>query len=138
MADVITVPQVRPVQPALRFLRVIPGVLLLAAVGYAGKLLEKNVGTYARAHHWTFPNIEYVLWAILIGLTISNTVGVPRIFRAGVATYEFWLKAGIVLLGSRFLLGDVLKLGGVSLGLVVIELAVAIAIMTVLGRWFKL
>jgi len=23
---------------------------------------------------------------------------------------EFWLKAGIVLLGSRFLLGDVLKL----------------------------
>src|SRR5207245_10385075 len=65
MADVITVPQVRPVQPALRFLRVIPGVLLLAAVGYAGKLLEQNVGAYAKAHHWTFPNIEYVLWAIV-------------------------------------------------------------------------
>ncbi len=55
MADVITVPQVQPVQPALRFLRVIPGVLLLAAVGYAGKLLEQNVGAYAKAHHWTFP-----------------------------------------------------------------------------------
>ena len=68
MADVITVPQVQPVQPALRFLRVIPGVLLLAAVGYAGKLLEQNVGAYAKAHHWTFPNIEYVLWAILLGL----------------------------------------------------------------------
>src|SRR6266571_7646023 len=109
MADVITVPQVRPVQPALRFLKVVPGVLLLAAVGYAGKLLEANVGKYAKAHHWTFPNIEYVLWAILIGLAISNTVGVPEIFQAGVATYEFWLKAGIVLLGSRFLLGDILK-----------------------------
>src|SRR5213595_952221 len=138
MADVITVPQVRPVQPALRFLRVIPGVLLLAAVGYAGKLLEKNVGAYAKAHHWTFPNIEYVLWAILIGLAISNTVGVPEIFRAGVATYDFWLKAGIVLLGARFLLGDVLKLGGVSLTLVAIERGAAIAIMTVLGRWFRL
>src|ERR1700726_4326868 len=134
MADVITVPQVQPVQPALRFLRVIPGVLLLAAVGYAGKLLEKNVGAYAKAHHWTFPNIEYVLWAILIGLAISNTVGVPEIFRAGVATYEFWLKAGIVLLGARFLLGDVAKLGGVSLGLVAIEIAVAIGFMTFLGR----
>jgi uncharacterized integral membrane protein (TIGR00698 family) len=55
-----------------------------------------------------------------------------------VATYDFWLKAGIVLLGARFLLGDVLKLGGVSLGLVFIELAVAIAIMTVLGRVFRL
>src|SRR3989454_4298299 len=138
MADVITVPQVRPVQPALRFLRVIPGVLLLAAVGYAGKLLEANVGKYAKAHHWTFPNIEYVLWAILIGLAISNTVGVPEIFRAGVATYEFWLKAGIVLLGSRFLLGDVLKLGGASLALVAIEITVSIAFMTLLGRAFRL
>jgi len=138
MADVITVPQVQPVQPALRFLRVIPGVLLLAAVGYAGKLLEQNVGAYAKAHHWTFPNIEYVLWAIVLGLVISNTVGVPELFRTGVATYEFWLKAGIVLLGARFLLGDILKLGGVSLVLVAIEIAGSLAFMTFLGRLFKL
>jgi len=138
MADVITVPQVQPVQPALKFVRVIPGVLLLAAIGYAGKLLEQNVGGFAKAHHWTFPNIEYVLWAILLGLAISNTVGVPEIFRVGVATYEFWLKAGIVLLGARFLLGDILKLGGVSLVLVAIEITGAIAFMTFLGRVFKL
>src|SRR6266478_985824 len=98
MAGTVALPQVRPVNPALQFLKVIPGVLLLAAVGYAGKLLEANVGKYAKAHHWTFPNIEYVLWAILLGLVISNTVGVPEIFRAGVATYEFWLKAGIVFM----------------------------------------
>jgi uncharacterized integral membrane protein (TIGR00698 family) len=138
MAEAIALPQSRPAQPAIQFFRVIPGVLLLAAVGYAGKLLERNVGTYAKAHHWTFPNIEYVLWAILIGLAISNTLGVPQIFRAGVATYEFWLKAGIVLLGSRFLLGDVLKLGGVSLALVAIEIVGAIAFMTFLGRAFGL
>jgi uncharacterized integral membrane protein (TIGR00698 family) len=138
MADAVVVPQVQPVQPALRFLRVIPGVLLLAAIGYAGKLLEQNVGAYAKAHHWVFPNIEYVLWAILLGLLISNTIGVPEIFRSGVATYEFWLKAGIVLLGSRFLLGDILKLGGVSLLLVAVEIAGAIAFMTFLGRVFGL
>src|SRR6201998_3125494 len=138
MSDVITVPQVRPVQPALHFLRIIPGVLLLTAVGYAGKLLEQNVGAYAKTHHWTFPNIEYVLWAIVLGLLISNTVGVPEIFRTGVATYEFWLKAGIVLLGARFLLGDVLRLGGLSLVLVFIELALALTFMTYLGRGFKL
>src|SRR2546429_8402700 len=130
MADVITVPQVRPVQPALRFLRVIPGVLLLAAVGYAGKLLEQNVGAYAKAHHWTFPNIEYVLWAIVLGLVISNTVGIPEIVRTGVATYEFWLKAGIVLLGSTFWLGDVLRLAVVSRLLVAIEIAGSLAFMT--------
>lgn len=138
MADVITVPQVRPVQPALRVLQIVPGLLLLGAVGYAGKLLEQNVGAFAKTHHWVFPNIEYVLWAILLGLVISNTIGVPEIFKSGVATYEFWLKAGIVLLGSRFLLGDILKLGGVSLVLVAVEIGGSLAFMTFLGRVFKL
>src|SRR6202795_1488458 len=143
MSETFAIPQVKQVQvkqaqPNLQFLRVIPGILLLAAIGYAGKLLEQNVGKYAKSHHWIFPNIEYVLWAILLGLAISNTVGVPAIFRAGVATYEFWLKVGIVLLGARFLLGDVLKLGGVSLALVAIEITGAIAFMTLLGRIFHL
>ncbi len=84
------------------------------------------------------PNIEYVLWAILFGLIVSNTVGVPAICRRGVETYEFWLKVGIVLLGVRFLLGDIVKLGGVSLVCVILELLLAIAIMTVLGRAFGL
>jgi len=138
MSETLVLPQAKPAQRAFDFFRVIPGVLLLAAIGYAGKLLEQNVGTYAKAHHWIFPNIEYVLWAIVLGLAISNTVGVPAIFRAGVATYEFWLKVGIVLLGARFLLGDVLKLGGVSLALVAIEITGAIAFMTLLGRLFHL
>jgi uncharacterized integral membrane protein (TIGR00698 family) len=79
-----------------------------------------------------------VLWAIIIGLIISNTIGIPAIFRAGVATYEFFLKLGIVLLGVRFLLGDVLKLGGISLIAVVLELAISIVLMTWLGNYFRL
>lgn len=138
MADVIVVPQLRTPSPALRAVRLVPGLVLLAAIGFAGKLLEQNIGTYAKAHHLVLPNIEYVLWAILLGLAISNTVGVPQIFESGVATYEFWLKAGIVLLGSRFLLGDILKLGGVSLLLVAVEISGSIAFMTLLGRLFKL
>jgi uncharacterized integral membrane protein (TIGR00698 family) len=116
----------------------IPGILLLAVVGYAGKFIEHFIAVYGKAHHLVLPNIEYVLWAILIGLVISNTVGVPAIFRSGVATYEFWLKAGIVLLGARFLLGDVRRLGGVSLILIAIELALALTFMTYLGRAFRL
>src|SRR5579863_6787237 len=116
----------------------IPGLALLAAVGYAGRIIEHSIAAYGKAHHLTLPNIEYVLWAIVIGLAIANTVGVPRLFQAGIATYEFWLKAGIVLLGSRFLLGDVAKLGGVSLVLVAIEIAVSLSFMTALGRAFNL
>src|ERR1017187_10413029 len=138
MAETLALPQIRSVSLRTQFFKLIPGVALLALIGYAGKLLEKNVNLYAKAHHWIFPNIEYVLWAILIGLAISNIFGLADIFKPGVATYEFWLKAGIVLLGSRFLLGDVWKLGGVSILLVGIEIAGAIAFMTVLGRLFGL
>ena len=138
MADAIAFPQSQPLSIPFRFLRLIPGIVLLAAIGYAGKFLEQHVGAYAKSHHWVFPNIEYVLWAILLGLFISNTIGVAKIFQPGVATYEFWLKAGIVLLGSRFLLGDVLHLGGVSLLLVAVEILGALAFMTFLGRLFNL
>src|SRR5262249_51218630 len=117
---------------------VIPGIVLLGAVGYAGKIAEQSIAAYGRAHHLTLPNIEYVLWAIVFGLVVSNTVGVPKLFAAGVDTYEFWLKTGMVLLGARFLLGDVARLGGVSLACVVLELLVSIAVMTALGRAFRL
>ncbi|HKV25668.1 MAG TPA: putative sulfate exporter family transporter [Candidatus Acidoferrum sp.] len=138
MENAIALPQIGQVQQPIKFFRMIPGVALLATIGYAGKWLEHAIGTYVKVHHLVFPNIEYVLWAILIGLFVSNVVGVHEIFRSGIATYEFWLKAGIVLLGARFLLGDILKLGGVSLVLVAIEITGAIAFMTFLGRVFHL
>src|ERR1700722_8640423 len=118
--------------------RVLPGILLLAAIGYAGKFVEQSIAAYGKAHHVALPNIEYVLWAILFGLVVSNTVGIPAAFRPGVDTYEFWLKVGIVFQGVRFLLGDALKLGGASLVFVAIELGVSIALMTWLGRRFGL
>lgn len=120
------------------FLRLIPGVVLLAAIGYLGKLTEQGIAAYGKAHHLHLPNIEYVLWAILYGLIVANVTGVPRMCRPGVATYEFWLKLGIVFLGVRFLLGDVLRLGGFSLVFVAIELAISILLMSALGKWFGL
>jgi uncharacterized integral membrane protein (TIGR00698 family) len=121
-----------------RFLELLPGLLLLLVIGFSGKLIEQSINAYGKANHLALPNIEYVLWAIIIGLIIANTVGVPKLFRPGIATYEFFLKLGIVLLGVRFLLGDVLKLGGISLIAVVLELSISIVLMTWLGNTFKL
>lgn len=138
MSTAVVTEQPTSIGPSSNLLRFVPGVILLAVIGYAGKFIEQSVSRYGKSHHLSLPNIEYVLWAILIGLAISNTIRIPEVFKAGIATYEFWLKVGIVLLGARFILGDVVKLGGLSLGLVLIELLVAIALMTALGRLFKL
>ncbi|HLJ77443.1 MAG TPA: putative sulfate exporter family transporter, partial [Acidobacteriaceae bacterium] len=138
MADSLLVAAPRRTAVSGHIVTLLPGTLLLAAVGYTGKFLEEFLAAYGKAHHLLLPNIEYVLWAILLGLAISNTVGVPEVFRAGVASYEFWLKTGIVLLGARFLMGDLLHLGGISLVLVLFEVGFSLAFMTWLGRTARL
>src|SRR5260370_27835230 len=120
-----------------RALRLVPGLALLFAIGYAGKYVESWIRAYATSRHLSLPNIEYVLWAILFGLILGNALAAFRwfkLFAPGIATYEFFLKLGIALLGVRFLLADVVKLGGISLVLVALEFALATAIMPAPGH----
>ncbi len=126
-----------PLEPA-SLIGTLPGIALLFGIGLLGKLLEHAFSILRTQHHLRLPQIEYVLWAIILGLVVSNSVGVARIFRPGIATYELWLKLGIVLVGARFLLQDVLHIGGLSLGLVAVELILSLSVMTLLGRIFKL
>jgi uncharacterized integral membrane protein (TIGR00698 family) len=116
----------------------VPGVLLLIAVGLLGKYAQVGWKSLARQKHWTVPDIEYVLWAIVFGLLVTNTVGLHRVFRPGVQTYEFWLKVGIVALGVRFVLGDIVRLGGISLVQILVDMVVAGAIILAAARLFGL
>jgi uncharacterized integral membrane protein (TIGR00698 family) len=121
-----------------RLVDYLPGLALLIVVGLLGKYAEVGWLGLAKREYWTVPDIEYVLWAILIGLVIANTVGLHRVFRPGVLTYHFWLKVGIVALGSRFVLGDVLKLGATSLVQIVVDMVVAGSIILAAARLFGL
>ena len=79
-----------------------------------------------------------MLWAIVFGLLVTNTVGLHRVFRPGVQTYEFWLKVGIVALGVRFVLGDIVRLGGISLVKILVDMVVAGAIILAAAHLFGL
>ena len=140
--SVVIADQTEPAEEASftsrNFVDYVPGVLLLIAVGLLGKYAQIGWKSLAHHEHWTVPDIEYVLWAIVIGLLVTNTIGLHRIFRAGVQTYEFWLKIGIVTLGVRFVLGDVVKLGGISLVQILVDMAVAGAIILGAAHLFGL
>jgi uncharacterized integral membrane protein (TIGR00698 family) len=136
-AQTISPPSTLSPTRSQRLVALIPGTLLLFAIGLAGKALE-SLGIFLRAHHHYFPHIEYVLWANILGLLLSNTFTLPDLFRPGLATYELWLKLGIVLVAAKFILSDVLRIGGMSLGLVAIELVLSLTVMTLLGRIFRL
>src|SRR6201987_2395398 len=140
--SVVIADQTEPAEEAIsssrNLLVYVPGVLLLIAVGLLGKYAQIGWKSLARHEHWTVPDIEYVLWAIVIGLLVTNTIGLHHIFRAGVQTYEFLLKIGIVALGVRFVLGDVVKLGGISLVQILVDMAVAGAIILGAAHLFGL
>ncbi len=55
-------------------------------------------------------NLEYALWALMVGLIISNTVGTPTWIRRAALT-EFFIKTGLVLLGAEVLMSRLLALG---------------------------
>jgi hypothetical protein len=55
-----------PIHLGRRIVALVPGLLLLTAVGYAGKFIEQSIAVYTKSHHIVFPNIEYVLWAIVL------------------------------------------------------------------------
>ncbi len=55
-------------------------------------------------------NLEYALWAVLLGLLISNTVGTPVWLRPATRT-EFYIKTGLILLGAEVLFNKLLALG---------------------------
>jgi uncharacterized membrane protein YadS len=83
-----------------RFLLGFPFVFLLAALAY---FLAAQVDIRA----W---GLEYVLWAIIIGLLISNTVGTPKWVMPAVQT-EYYIKTGLILLGASILFGKIILVG---------------------------
>ena len=72
--------------------------------------------SYFLAHQSTIKawGIGYAIWALGLGLLISNTIGTPKWLLAG-ARSEMFIKTGLVLLGAEILFSKILKLGGPGL-----------------------
>lgn len=58
--------------------------------------------------------VEYVIFALALGLLISNTVGVPAWLKPAVQT-EFYIKTGLVVLGTALLLLEILQYGALGI-----------------------
>lgn len=70
--------------------------------------------------------LETVIFSLALGLLIGNLVKLPDWLRAG-AQSEFYVKTGLVLLGSTILFGDILSAG--SFGLIQ-------AVIVVIAVWY--
>jgi len=72
--------------------------------------------------------LEWAFWALIIGLAISNTVGVPKWLRPAIRT-EFYIKTGLVIMGFSVLFSNIAKFGLYGLGIAWIVTPIVILFM---------
>ncbi len=60
--------------------------------------------------------LEWAFWALLTGLLISNTVGVPAWLRPAIRT-EFYIKTGLVIMGFSVIFSNIVNFGLYGLGI---------------------
>jgi len=112
-------------QNLLRSLYIGIAALIVACVGIA--LIGGPVGAFAVGFPVVFvlawlsrflagnglatdSGLEYVIFALFLGLLISNTIGTPEWLRPAVQT-EFYIKTGLVILGAGLLFLEIVQAG---------------------------
>ncbi len=87
--------------------RYIPGFLLVFVLALLSMIISKQ----AFMSKW---GIEYVIFALIFGLIISNFFKVPEFLKAGGQT-EYFIKIGLVCMGANIFFSDVLRGGFMGL-----------------------
>ena len=81
----------------------IPGFIAIFFIAFVSMVISKQ----AFISKW---GISYVLFALAIGLIISNIFKVPKVLKAAGQT-EFFIKIGLVCMGATIMFSVVLKAG---------------------------
>lgn len=76
--------------------------------------------------------LEWAFWAIVVGLLVSNTIGVPKWLKPAVQT-EFYIKAGLVIMGFSVLFSNIINFGLYGLGIAWIVTPIVIIFMWYFG-----
>lgn len=76
--------------------------------------------------------LEWAFWALIVGLLVSNTVGVPNWLRPAVKT-EYYIKTGLVIMGFSVLFSNIVNFGLYGLGIAWIVTPIVIIFMWFFG-----
>jgi uncharacterized integral membrane protein (TIGR00698 family) len=82
-------------------------------------------------------NLNYVVLGILVGVVLTNTWGIPKFAAEGVKCARFVLKMGVIMLGAKYSLAELAKLGAYSVLLVGFFVLGTVFLVLWLGNLFK-
>jgi len=93
---------------------------------------------YGKGFFTDLLHFNYVVTCLVVGILIRNVIGVPHSWESGLTYSGVFMNAGIIMLGSQYLLSDLIKLGTISIIIMVIMVFGGALIFTFMGRWFKM
>ncbi len=100
-------------EKAAGFITGFPVVFILALLG------QLIAGNYTMLYY----GLEYVIWALVLGLFISNVFGVPGWLRGAIKS-EFYIKTGVILLGAGIYFHEIVNAGLYGLAQAVLVVSV--------------
>ncbi len=127
------------------FLEPLAGILLLLILAMAirwyleplVKIMSTSLLPILGFKIYKVLNLNYVVLGILVGVLITNTIGIPSFAASGVKTARFVLKMGVIMLGARYSFAELAKLGVYSIWLIGFFVLGTVFMVLWLGGLFK-
>ena len=126
------------------YLSIFPGIafiLLIACIVRWGlDPMFANWGKMAQAAgilSWDFAkifNLNYVVIGIVIGILVVNVFKIPDWAANGVRTARFFLKSGVILLGTLYSAAELAQLGGLSVVMIGIFVLGSVGLVLFMGK----
>ncbi|MDP2794871.1 MAG: putative sulfate exporter family transporter [Sulfurisoma sp.] len=124
------------------YLSIFPGmayILLIAFIVRWG--LDPTFANWGKdaqpALGWNFAtifNLNYVVLGIVIGIVIVNVFKIPDWAANGVRTARFFLKTGVILLGTLYSATELAQLGGLSVVMIGIFVLGSVGVVLFMGK----
>lgn len=124
------------------YVSVVPGIAFILLIAFIvrwgldpvfanwGKAAEPTLG-------WNFAkilNLNYVVLGIVIGILVVNVFKIPAWAANGVRTARFFLKTGVILLGTLYSAAELAQLGGLSVIMIGIFVLGSVGIVLFMGK----
>lgn len=127
------------------FLQPLGGIILLLLLAmfirwYAEpmvKIMSKALAPSFGFEVYKVLNLNYVILGLLVGVIVTNTIGIPKFAGPGVKCARFVLKMGVIMLGARYSFAELAKLGIYSVWLIGIFVLGTVFLVLWLGKIFK-
>ena len=116
--------------------KALPGVALFVAVAvFAWYITPLLVGLHPQIKNL---NISNFIIAIILGMAVGNTIGVPEICKPGLQYSTTLTKTGIVVMGCKYSFSGLVKTGSEALIIIAVFLFSSAFVLMWIGRKLKM